>query len=396
MNIKEAIIHEIAKTIADSTNVDLVKKMGIGLYGEKSGIVLFLAHYVQRFPNSKYQETFDYYLEDLCKILTDEMIYSYTFASGLAGAMSALRLMNEQGMISLDISELEEQYKYTMAANMMLFLNRGTGSYDFMHGALGIALHYKNEKDFVELAVNWLKDNAIRENGVTKWKSVFNKEGKLGYNISLSHGMSSILIILCRLYETGNMSKEIEELINGIAGYILSQEIDRSVYGACFPAQSLENGDEIFMSRLGWCYGDLGVAIALWQAGKTLNKPEWQEKALDVMLFSTQRRELNINAINDGGICHGSIGVAMMFKYMYNETKDYRFAETAQYWTDVTLDLAKFDDGLAGYKIYKPDYTPQWQNSYNLLEGISGIGLALMSMLDMDKNDKWTELFLLY
>ena len=65
-------------------------------------------------------------------------------------------------------------------------------------------------------------------------------------------------------YNAGVMQHEIEELVAGTIGYILSQEIDRSKYGSCFPSQSLENGDEIHRSRLGGCYGDLGVAAALW------------------------------------------------------------------------------------------------------------------------------------
>ena len=282
-----------------------------------------------------------------------------------------------------------------MFKQMMLFFSNRPGSFDFMHGAMGIALHFKEDPEFIENAVKWLSENANRDDGFTKWKSVLSDKGQIGYNIALSHGMSSIVLVLSRMYKTGVMQREIEELVESTVGYILSQEIDRSKYGCCFPSQSLENGNEIYKSRLGWCYGDLGVAAALWQAGKTFGRQDWKDKAMDVMWFTTQRRDLKDSSIVDAGLCHGGAGVAMMFKYMYDETGDERFAETANYWADATLDLATHEDRPAEYKRYTLEKTPPWETSYTMLEGIAGIGLILMSMLDMEQKSEWTDLFLL-
>lgn len=391
----EGKVHEIAKVLANKTETPDIKKSGIGLYNGKLGILLFFAHYAKLFPNAFNNQILDRYIEECCDDLCNNIIYSYTFCSGLSGAMSSIRLMSELSLIDLDISEIEAQYKPVMLRQMKVFLSHNPGNFDFMHGALGIALHYRTDPDFIDTIVNWLDERANRDNGVTKWKSVLNDKGKIGYNIALSHGMSSIILVLCRLYETGIKQKQIEELVSGTVGYILSQEIDKTVYGCCFPSQSLENGDDIYKSRLGWCYGDLGVAVALWQAGKTFNRQEWMQKAMDVMLFTVQRRDPKHNSINDAGLCHGSSGVAMMFKYMYDETRDKYFAQTAQYWANITIDLAIHTDGPAGYKRFTLEVTPPWKPSYTLLEGIAGIGLSLMSMLDMNQKSKWMELFLL-
>lgn len=117
------------------------------------------------------------------------------------------------------------------------------------------------------------------------------------------------------------------------------------------------------------------------------------------MLFSTQRHDpkerKKESSINDARLCHGGAGVAMMFKYMYDETGDGRFAQTARYWADVTLGLAVHEDGPAGYKRFTLEVTPPWKPSYTLLEGIAGIGLSLLSTLDMERKSEWTELFLL-
>lgn len=395
MNPKEAKVHEIARILADSMQMPDVKDAGIGLYTGKFGILLFLAHYAERFPNESNRRLLDRYLEECCDDLCNNVAYLYTFCSGLAGAMSSVRLMSELSLIDLDISEIEAQYKPVMLRQMETYLSHNPGSYDFMHGALGIALHYRTDPDFIGKIVSWLSEHANRDDGYTKWRSVLDDKGKIGYNIALSHGMSSIVLVLSRLYESGVSRNEIGELVAGTVGYILSQEWDRSVHGCCFPSQSTENGGEAYKSRLGWCYGDLGVAAALWQAGKTFGRQEWMQKAMDVMLFSTQRRDPKESSINDAGLCHGGAGVAMMFKYMYDETGDGRFAQTAQYWADVTLGLAVHEDGPAGYKRFTLEVTPPWKPSYTLLEGIAGIGLSLLSTLDMERKNEWTELFLL-
>ena len=392
---KEAKVHEIAQILATNLETPDIKNSGIGLYTGKLGILLFLAHYAKYFPTKQNHQKLNQCLEECCNNLCNDVIYMHTFCSGLAGAMSSLRLMNENSLIDLDMSEIEIQYKPIMLQQMKIFLHKNPGNYDFMHGALGIALHYKTDPDFIETLVAWLNENANRDKGFTKWPSILNDKGKIGYNIALSHGMSSIILVLSRLYKSGIQQKQIKELVSSTIDYILSQELNRSIYGCCFPSQSTENGDEIYKSRLGWCYGDLGIAVALWQAGKIFNRQDWQDKAVDIMLFTTQRRDPKDNNIIDAGLCHGSSGVAMIFKYMYNETEDERFAETAQYWTDVTLDLAYHQDGLAGYKKFTLEVTPPWKTSYTLLEGISGIGLNLLSLLDIKQRSKWMELFLL-
>ena len=55
------------------------------------------------------------------------------------------------------------------------------------------------------------------------------------------------------------------------------------------------------------------------------------------------------------------------------------------------LKMAKFKDGLAGYKMWNID---NYKNESNLLEGIAGIGLALLSSIS-DEDPSWDECLLL-
>jgi len=232
-------------------------------------------------------------------------------------------------------------------------------------------------------------------NGV-KWKSILNLETKkTGYNISLAHGMSSIAVILSKLYAIKELDqKMIKTLLQGCVNYILEQEIDKDKYGSFFPSIAIESMDAVSISRLGWCYGDLGISMALWQAGVALQNESWKNKALEVLLFAAEkRRDLQKNYVVDAGLCHGASGIAHIFYRSWWNTRMPEFKKAADYWMNETLKMATFEDGLAGYKTW---YGKEkgWVNSYSLLEGIAGIGLALLTYYH-EVEPTWDECLLL-
>ena len=59
-----------------------------------------------------------------------------------------------------------------------------------------------------------------------------------------------------------------------------------------------------------------------------------------------------------------------------------------------TLKMAKFPDGLAGFKTYRPEKYGGWTNQYDMLEGIPGIGLAMLSYIS-ETEPTWDECLLL-
>lgn len=371
-----------------------------GLYSGTFGVVLFLGHFLHHFPNDRYQALYEQYLEFCLQKLSEEE-QTYTYCRGLAGILNCLELMNEISLVNIDYSDINKKYTPILLSKMKYDLSHA--HYDFMHGGIGIALCYRNNEEFIEQTVKNLFATAVKKDNNIKWMSYVSSAGSMGYNISLSHGMSSIVIYLARIHKHGIMLDQIENLLRGASNYILSQEIDFNKFGSWFPSTSLENNEPISKSRLAWCYGDLGVAIALWQAGEALSDIRLCEKAAEIFKYCAGRREPGIDALNDACICHGSAGVAMIFNYIYEKTGDKFFAETSRYWLSVTLeDFGKFTDGFCGFKMYSsPNENKRIstvRNGYNLLEGIAGIGLVLLSSITpiSISSCKWRELFLLY
>ena len=218
------------------------------------------------------------------------------------------------------------------------------------------------------------------------------EENRVAYNLALSHGISSIIIFLSRVIKCGMINEKVMEILSCAINYMLLQQKDFSQFGSYFPNYILTNSaNSLSKSRMAWCYGDLGIGIALWQAGKAIDKPEWKEKGLEIILKSTQRRNYNDSMVIDAGICHGTAGIAMLFRRMYLETGRNEFKEATSYWIQQTLNFSNFEDGLVGYKTLLRD---GWICDYSLLTGIAGVGLVLFSYLENDLQN-WDELFLL-
>ena len=337
--------------------------------------------------------------------LTNEEFIT-THCGGLAGIGWLYEYLSQRKVIDYDTKSLLEECDICLENELKRFL--WEGNYDFLHGGVGVALYFAKrcakKKELVIVLNNFLEDLekicTKQEDGAVKWLSLVNEADNAArqvYNLALSHGMSNIIAILSKLYRIKGVNEEkTETLLRGVVQYLLAQEIDKDKYGSYFPSYALESTPTVFKSRMGWCYGDLGIASALYQAGKTLVEESWVNKAVEILLFAaTQRRDLEDNAVRDAILCHGAAGIGHIFYRAWWNTKLPEFKDAADYWFDQTLKMAIHEDGLAGYKnLNMPEGKPEWVNKYGLLEGISGIGLALLTYY-YEMEPEWDECLLL-
>jgi lantibiotic biosynthesis protein len=156
-----------------------------------------------------------------------------------------------------------------------------------------------------------------------------------------------------------------------------------------FPSVTEETSKLSKSSRLAWCYGDLGVAISLWHAGKTLNNAIFVNEAIEIIENSTKRIDIDECMVWDAGLCHGSAGVAHIYRQFYHNTGIESFSKASDYWNNITINnLCNHDDGLAGFKTRHFDKkTSQWCwiKDYGFLTGIAGIGLSIISNVSETK-----------
>ena len=368
-----------------------------GLYDGEFGLLLFLFYYSSYSKSKEHTLLTENYAEKLLEQFT-EGVRLHTFCGGFAGILYLFEFLRENDFIDMDVSDAQHLLDNHLVFRMKQ--NISEHYYDFMHGALGVGLYFLKRGtglEYIRKLIDFLYTMAEKsvDNRIFKWESsvmISDQEYRTTYNLALSHGISSIIIFLARVIKNGISDEKVTEMLSGAVNYVLSQEKDFSQFGSCFPNYILKDSPEdISKSRLAWCYGDLGIGPALWQAGKVFGKTEWKEKGLEIILQSTQRRNVIESAVRDAGICHGTAGITLIYRRMFLETGHDEFKEATNYWIQQTLNLSNFEDGSAGYKTLEKE---GWKNDYSLLTGISGIGLVLLSYLE-DNQQNWDEMFLL-
>lgn len=389
----EKKIEEIAKCIIDKIKETKPDKIG-GLYDGEFGILLFLYYYSEYANNDDVENITNNYVESLLNKLGSNN--SHTFCGGLSGILYLFELLREKGIVDIEISDVEESLNTFLINRIKRDLQ--INNFDFMHGALGGGLYFlkkKSHRKIIHEIIDSLYATAEMDNesGGLKWKSIIDfKNQVIGYNISLSHGMSSIVLFLCKALKLRINPNKSLKLINGSLKYILNQRIDLNQCNSLFPSFSIESDPEPLLgSRLAWCYGDLGVAYTLWNAGKAIDNKKWESEGLFILLESTKRQTKDQSRIIEAGICHGSAGLVMIYRRLYIETKNKLFLDAVHYWIQQTIYFAQFRNGLAGYKSLNIN---KWDNDYSLLGGIAGIGLSFISYLKEDCQF-WDEVFLL-
>lgn len=393
----ESLVKQKIDSIAECLFAKIRKKeeISLGLYSGEFGILLFLLYYSKYTQEDKHVMFTERYAEQLLNQLM-QRTYVHTFCSGFSGILYLFDFLRENDFIEIDVNNNQPALDNYLISHMRqdFHLQR----YDFMHGALGVGLYFLKKGDsneYIQELIDFLYDTAEKdiENHVFKWKTLISQEDNyIGYNPSLSHGVSSIIIFLSRAINNGKRDDKIIEMLFGAVNYILSLQKDIAQFGSFFPHFTITNSPipEI-KSRLAWCYGDLGIGLALWKAGKAIGNKDWKEKGLHILLHSTQRRIMSDTLVIDAEICHGSAGIALIFRRMYLDTTIEQFKDATDFWIRQTLRFSENKDGLAGFQTYMKG---EWLSDYSLLTGISGIGLMLLSYLHEDEQ-KWDEMLLL-
>lgn len=384
-------VAEIADILVELRNKEELKS-SIGLMGGKIGFSLFFFYYAMYTQDDKYAEYGVELISDIFDEINNDFSY-HTHAGGLAGIGWSVEHLAQNEFIDTDTNDILEALDPYLHKTMVYDMKNG--NYDFLHGAVGNGVYFLNrlknpnaEKYLAEL-VDLLVEGAHRDDdGAYKWESVLNRDdGMKGYNLSLSHGIAAIIAFLGKMYEAGIYKEKVKEVLDGSVQYLLKNQIDPKEFHCFFPSW-ISPGQPHHRSRLAWCYGDLGVATALWQAAQSVNNKEWAKIAEDALMLTTERTDIKDNSVIDAGLCHGGYGIAHMYARIWNYMGNEEFYKTARYWSDVALKQAVHSDGYAGYKAWHTEQYGGWTLEPGFLEGICGIGMTIISLIS-DIEPKW-------
>jgi lantibiotic biosynthesis protein len=358
------------------------------LYSESGGKLLFLYHYSQYTNNPEVVEAFENELTLFVANFSSAPAIS--FCSGAAGNIWLLEYFKKENIIDDLFIDIKSNINENFNAWAQAFID--IKNYDFLHGLIGLlyAGNYCevfNKNAVVQFTNKMLQDLQLAGNThyFRDWNNDIEKEKSSAekINLGLAHGLPSAIIALVNLSQLDNRYATIA---TSIANFIYENK--REIEGISLYSDALlDKKQKTYNSRLAWCYGDLGIALSFWQLGKKLNTKKFKDEAIRIMKHSASRRDVKENAVNDCGLCHGSAGIAHIYRRFWWETQEPLFKETADFWTAKTIEMAIHENGLAGYTIYRATKDREETINCGLLEGIAGIGLSLLAALQEEPSN---------
>ncbi len=378
----------------------------LGVLSGRAGIALFQFYYSKLLQEESHANIGVEILSSIIEEINKGYNF-HTFCSGIAGAAWAIELLQEEEYIDLDCDKLLSGLDHFLMQSIE-GLKGDQNFYDFLHGILGIGYYFlkrytntksddlkEHYKKILFTTITLLKERAQIDNHTAKWKSYLIRDEELkGYNLGLAHGNTSIANFLSRLAEYKDFKDEVHRLLDQSITYILSLKNENHNSSSSFPNWITSDHQKSDSSRLAWCYGDLGIAITVWRAGKLLNNETYKNQAIQILKHAAKRKDLAEAGVKDAGLCHGAYGIMHIYNYMYKETQEPIFKEAVEFWMDQALAMAVHQDGYAGYMQWRGGDNPGWIKEINLLVGIAGIGLSIISYLAPFKT-KWDECLLI-
>ncbi|HEX2685952.1 MAG TPA: lanthionine synthetase C family protein [Kofleriaceae bacterium] len=208
-----------------------------------------------------------------------------------------------------------------------------------------------------------------------QWQREIAPEGYI--NLGIAHGIPGIVAILARYITAGIEVERARSLLEGAVGYLRATASPRvgHRYPAWLPTQREESNQEP-VARVAWCYGDLGVSVAILSAAIATGRNDWRTTAL-TLAHDMAARSFEASQVVDTCVCHGSVGVAHLFNRLFQATGDTGFAQAAETWYARTLGMRNAHE-IAGFPRGQwINHTVAWEAGADLLTGVSGIALAL-------------------
>jgi hypothetical protein len=206
-------------------------------------------------------------------------------------------------------------------------------------------------------------------------------------DLGVAHGTPGVVGMLAQFIHANIEVDRSRRLLDAAVSWLLnSVPPGRPRYGTSWP-------DSTPPKRIGWCYGDAGVAAMLLRAGRALNAPTVEAAALDLLRnLATPLHQTT----PDASFCHGAAGLAHIYNVAYQLTGDDFMRRQALRWLREILRIRRRPDaGLAGYCSLKLDRgSAHWATDPTLLSGAAGTALVLLAAIE-DRSPTWQRLFLL-
>jgi hypothetical protein len=270
--------------------------------------------------------------------------------------------------------------------------------FDLIRGCTGLGVYLLERGRPADPAVTALERISTEtDDGVTWWvdpKTVPAERAEMFpegyYDVGVAHGQAGVVAMLAWAHAAGTATAK--GLLDPALAWLLKQRLPEQKGPGRYPLL-FGPGTERNGGRMAWCYGDLGVSVALLAAGRALKDENVLREAFETAISCAERPVEQTGAI-DASLCHGAGGISLLFGRLHQAFGDERLADAARTWARILLDMRVDGEPVAGYRYSVPQGDGRgWEPRTGVLEGAAGVGLVLHA-LTSDVAPDWDSLFL--
>jgi lantibiotic biosynthesis protein len=201
-------------------------------------------------------------------------------------------------------------------------------------------------------------------------------------NCGVAHGVPGALALMALARLSGVVVTGQLDAIHRTAAWLAAQARSGSwgpEWPAAVPLRETSSAAAWPRTHPGWCYGNAGVARALWLTGCALEDDAYLELAMQAIRQALARQDAE-RSLTSATICHGVAGLAQVALRMSASGADQELAASAR---DLCLDLLeRFDEDSAfGFRDHAPgrDRELVEVDDPTLLSGATGTALVLLA-----------------
>jgi lantibiotic modifying enzyme len=326
----------------------------------------------------------------------------HSLSMGFTGFGLVLNQLKRDEIFDLDLENEIKPFDKVLYQTALLEINKG--NVGFMLGPLS-AVFYLSQRIgmnpmiefYLENIVDALEKVSIKDHKGLRYINTFSSEAKPRLDdtvLNLNHGFCGIALVLMEIYRLGIRQEKIFSMVNEGIRFLLSYkrpiDFNKGKYGffpTCIDENAPINSEKnemYYHSILGWCNGDLNQILLLYTAGELFNNHTYTKIAEEVGLASMLRKTPEQSKLLNPYFCHGTSGVAHIYKRIAQRSGNDQYLEAHRYWIQQSFDY--IDKAKLEYKYV--------ENGANLIDGALGIGLSFLSYIS-EEDLKWDSLLLL-
>ncbi len=250
-------------------------------------------------------------------------------------------------------------------------------TYDVFSGWAGIRLarcvEAPAELDGLTASLAWLIEDRAR------WACPrAGSTGALEHNLGMAHGLPGVLAALA--ITSIELPASLRDAL-GAAARGLAQAVRLRDGAREWPRTAEDPPDEACRSV--WCYGAMGVASALLAVAQHVGDLELERFAADTLRAHSRRAGSSMGTGGEG-ICHGTIGNALMFFVAARRLGDGACADACRQTTAETIDRLE----AAGWRCRSLGYDGVPYDALGELNGVAGVVAGLLTMVG-DFDARW-------